>query len=96
MLVRQFLKPNTGETTEGRVAAKILAYLDRQMGFVPWRELRRQTHLYDLGPVVADRVMSVLRANGDVEMTKIGKQMVVRRRLTDEDEDTKASSPPSV
>ena len=92
MLVRQFLKPNTGETTEGRVAAKILAYLDRQMGFVPWRELRRQTHLYDLGPVVTDRVMSVLRANGDVEMTKIGKQMVVRRRLTDEDEDANASS----
>jgi len=36
--------------------------------------------------------MSVLRANGDVEMTKIGKQMVVRRRLTDEDEDALASS----
>jgi hypothetical protein len=87
MNIRDILKANPGETIEGRVASKILGYLDRYAGkWVSWRILRRDTRLYDLGPVITDRVCSVLKANGDIEMTKIGKQTVIRRVLDSETE----------
>jgi hypothetical protein len=87
MNIREILQPNTGETVEGRVASKTLAYLMRYKGkYVARRQLLRDTRIYDLGPAVADRVFSVLRANGDIQITKIGKQTVMRFILPEEDE----------
>jgi hypothetical protein len=87
MRIREILQPNTGETVEGRAASKILNYLMRYKGkYVSRRQMLRETHLYDLGPSVVDRVLSVLKANGDIEITKIGKQTVLRW-ITDAEEE---------
>lgn len=87
MSIREILQPNTGETVEGRAASKILGYLMRYKGkFVSRRQILRDTHVYDLGPSVADRVIAVLKANGDIEVTKIGKQTVMRWIIDEEEE----------
>jgi hypothetical protein len=77
--IREILKPNPGENFEARLAHKFLDYLARHGGkFVSRREMYRHTRAYDLGPSIADRALSVLQANGDVEITKVGKQVIVR------------------
>jgi hypothetical protein len=85
--IREILQPNTGETVEGKACSKILNYVMRYKGkYLSRRQALRDTHVYDLGPTVADRVISVLKANGDIEVTKIGKQTVIRYILPEEDE----------
>jgi hypothetical protein len=85
--IREILQPNTGETVEGKACSKILNYVMRYKGkYLSRRQALRDTHVYDLGPTVADRVISVLKANGDIEVTKIGKQTVMRFILPEEDE----------
>jgi hypothetical protein len=77
--IRKLLKPNAGQNFEARLAHKFLAYLERHGGrFVSRRELFRATRAYDLGPSTADRALSVLHANGDIEVSKAGKQELVR------------------
>lgn len=78
-LVRDFLKPNPGENYEGRLAHKFLNYLKRYGGlFVDKRELLRNTRAYDLGPSAADRALTILKANGDIEMQKSGKKIIIK------------------
>jgi len=84
--IRRILKPNPGENFEARLAHKFLDYLRRHGGrFVPRRKMLRDTRAYNLGPSNADKALSILKANGDVEITKIGKQEVVRLILASEE-----------
>jgi hypothetical protein len=77
--IRRMLKPNPGENFEGKIAYKILDYLSRYGGkFVSKREMLRATHAYRYGPSVAERALSVLHANGDVDIQKIGREVLVR------------------
>jgi hypothetical protein len=83
--IRTILRPNPGETIEGRLANKFLDYLARYKGtFVSKRQMLRDTRGYDLGPVVCDRVLSVLVANGDIVMAKVGKRELVRLAVESE------------
>jgi hypothetical protein len=85
--IRKMLKPNPGENFEARLAHKFLDYLERQGGkFVSRRKMFRDTRAYDLGPSVADRALSVLNANGDVALTKVGREELVRLVLDAESE----------
>jgi len=82
--IRRLLKPNAGECLEGKVALKILDYLDRQGGrFVSRRTMLRDINANRFGPSVADRALDVLHANGEIEITK-GRPVLVRRCLDDE------------
>ena len=84
--IRRVLRPNPGENFEGRLAHKFLDYLSRHGGrFVSRRQMFRDTRAYDLGPSIADRALSILHANGEVEISKIGRQEVVRRILESDD-----------
>lgn len=77
--IRRLLKPNAGENVEGKVALKILSYLDRYNGkYVSKRTMLQQISAYRLGPSVADRALSVLHANREIEITK-GRPDLVRR-----------------
>jgi hypothetical protein len=79
MRIREILKPNPGETVEGRAAHKIIMELKHYGGrFVSRRRVLRDTHAYDLGPAVVDRVISVLKANGEIEVTKPDRQTLMR------------------
>lgn len=78
--IRRLLKPNAGENFEGRVDIKILDYLDNLAGkFVSMRTMLRNIHAYRYGPSVADRALGVLHTNGEIEITKVGRETVVRR-----------------
>jgi hypothetical protein len=76
--IRKVLRPNPGENFEARLAHKFLDYLTRQGGFVSRRDMYRHTRAYDLGPSTAERALSILHANGDVEICQIGKKVMVR------------------
>jgi hypothetical protein len=77
--IRRLLKPNAGENPEGKVALKILSYLDRFDGrYVSKRTMLQQISAYRFGPSVADRALSVLHANGEIEITK-GRPELVRK-----------------
>jgi len=79
MRIRGVLQPNTGDTIEGKACSKILSYLMRYGGkWISRRQMLHDTRVYDLGPATAERVTNVLVANGDIEQTKIGKQVVLR------------------
>jgi hypothetical protein len=91
--IRELLKPNPGETIEGRAAHKILSFLESLGGrFVSQRELIRETHLYRLGPTCADRALSVLQGNGDIEIVKSGRTRLVR--LVRPEEEIESEGPP--
>jgi hypothetical protein len=82
MRIRRLLKPNAGENPEGKIALKILAHLDRLQGrYVAKRTLLREINAYRFGPSVAERALSVLFANGDIEITKTRPELV--RRIAD-------------
>jgi hypothetical protein len=84
--IRKVLKPNPGENFEARLAHKFLDYLDRHNGkFVSTRDMFRDTRAYDLGPSTADRALSILAANGEVEITKIGRKQLARRLFSDDE-----------
>jgi hypothetical protein len=69
--IRRILKPNEGENLEGKIALKILAYLDRLNGaFVSKRKMLMDLHAYRFGPSVADRPLAVLHANDEIEVTQ--------------------------
>lgn len=90
--IRRVLKPNPGENFEARLAHKFLDYLDRQNGrFVSSRKMFRDTRAYDLGPSIANRALTILSANGEIEIAKNGRQEIVRRIL--ETDDTKVEAP---
>jgi hypothetical protein len=77
--IRRLLKPNAGENPEGKVALKILSELNRYNGkFVATRKLLRDINAYRFGPSVADRALSVLHANGEIEISK-GRPELVRK-----------------
>jgi hypothetical protein len=92
--IRRILKPNTGENFEARLAYKFLDYLDRYAGrYVSRRDMFRDTHAYDLGPSTAERALSILEANGEVQSTKVGRKVLVRRLFTDEEMTTTQEVP---
>ena len=77
--IRRMLKPNPGENFEGKIAYKILDYLSRYGGkFVSKREMLRTIHAYRVGPSVAERALSVLHANGDIDIQRVGREVLVR------------------
>ncbi len=83
--IRRLLKPNAGENPEGRIALRIIDYLDRLQGRpVSKRTLLRDINAYRFGPSVADRALSVLHANGEIDITKDRPQLV--RRIADPDQ----------
>ena len=87
MRIREILQPESGETVEGRMTGRILNFVKRYKGkYVSRREVLRATRAYDLGAVLCDRVVAVLKANGDIEVVKIGKQTVMRW-ITDAEEE---------
>lgn len=86
--IREILKPNSGENFEGQLAQKFLDYLSRlNGGYASRRDMLRDTHAYDKGPSTADRALSVLIANGDVEETKVGRKTLLRIAPENEDGD---------
>ena len=77
--IRKLLQPNPGKNFEAIVAHKMLDYLGRLEGrFVSRRQMFRAIHAYDYGPSTADRALTMLDANGDVVIQRIGKQNLVR------------------
>jgi hypothetical protein len=77
--IRRVLKPNPGENFEGKIAYKILDYLSQYQGrFVSKRAMLRSIHAYRVGPSVAERALSVLHANGDIDIQKSGREVLVR------------------
>jgi hypothetical protein len=89
--IRKVLRPNPGENFEARLAHKFLDYLSRQGGFVSRRDMYRHTNAYDLGPSTADRALSILHANGEIEICKTGKKEFVR--LAVESDETGGDKP---
>jgi hypothetical protein len=78
--IRKLLKPNPGENFEAQQTHKFLDYLDRAGGeWVGKREMFRDTRAYDKGGSTGNRALSVLHANDDIEITSIGKRVMVRR-----------------
>ena len=91
--IRRLLKPNAGESLEGKAALKILDYLDRFGGrFVSKRKMLRDINANRLGPSVVERGLDVLHANGELQITK-GRPVLVRRCLDDELELLSAQEP---
>ena len=84
--LRTVLAPNTGETVEGKLSHLLLGALRRAGKWIGRRELLRQTNAYDYGASVADRLITVLVANGDVHKTKIGKKVMLRYVAETEEE----------
>jgi hypothetical protein len=77
--IRKLLQPNPGKNFEAIVAHKILDYLGRFHGrFVKRREMFRAIHAYEYGPSTAERALTMLDANGDVVIQKVGKQTFIR------------------
>ena len=84
--IRKLLQPNPGKNFEAIVAYKMLNYLGRLDGrFVNRRQMFRAIHAYDHGLSIADRALTMLNANGDVVIDKIGRQELVRL-VTDQEE----------
>jgi len=87
--VRNFLRPNPGENFEARLTHKFLEYLERAGGrWVSRSEILHDTHAYDLGPSTADRALTNLEHNGDIEQatrpTRRRPQRLVRLTPIDE------------
>jgi hypothetical protein len=85
---RIVLRPNEGETHEGKLALAFIAYLDRaelqeqaksNQGWWSVRKMYQGTRAYEKGPGIADKALRGLAAAGEVELTRIGKLEVVRR-----------------
>ena len=80
--IRQVYKPNPGENLGGRVAEKILSYLQSYGGrFVGKREMERALNLNRYDPRIAESVYACLKANGQIEEQKTGRtkpKMLVR------------------
>ena len=77
--IRRFLKPNEGESNEGKIALKILAYLERLGGrFVARRKLIHDIGGYRYGPSLCDRALDILHANEDIEITTKQRPVLVR------------------
>jgi len=69
--IRAMLKPNYGETIEGRVSETILRYMKRLgpgVG-ITRRELFNHTHMYRLSATTAARVIQILVSNGTLAET---------------------------
>ena len=82
--IRTILKPNPGQNFEGQCAHIMINYMTVHPGWITRRELFRSTRIYDKGPAIADRVLAVLIANGDIVKIKSGKTIMLRLR-TDKD-----------
>lgn len=77
--IRNVFKPNTGENLGGKVADKILSYLQSFNGqFVGKREMERSLNLNRYDPRVAESVYASLKATGQIIEAKVGKKIVVR------------------
>jgi hypothetical protein len=85
---RILLRPNEGETYEGKLAMAFLNYLERYgapetdggpFKWVARRKLFQGTDAYKIGANVGDKALAGLEAAGEVEQTKLGKQESVRR-----------------
>ena len=79
--IRTLLRPNSGETFEGRIAFKFLAWLERYGPEGQWlskRKMFKDCRAYDIGPTTSDRALSVLVFNGDIEEHRAGRKSLVR------------------
>jgi DNA primase RepB-like protein/primase-like protein len=68
--VRLLLQPNAGKNFEGRVAHKILTYLERHAPrgeWIAWRKVRRDTRADDYGPPLAERTLHAMCFGGTIE-----------------------------
>ncbi|HWY20032.1 MAG TPA: hypothetical protein VNX26_02365 [Candidatus Acidoferrum sp.] len=81
--VRKTLKPNPGKNPEAIVACKFLDYLDEHSPngeFLNRRKMISDTRAsQDWGPSTVNRVLSALELAGDIEQSKSGRQLLVRR-----------------
>lgn len=81
---RNLLQPNEGKNFEGRVAIKILAYLNQHAPDGKWlvlRQVLKATHAWEYGPSIAERALKAMVFGGAIEETiqTVGKGQ--RRRL---------------
>jgi hypothetical protein len=83
--IRRYLRPNEGENPEAKIALKFLAYL-KQLGgkYVTKRKLFHDCGAERCGPTIADRALSALHANDDVEVTTKQRPVLVRLLLDEE------------
>jgi hypothetical protein len=88
MRTRILLRPNEGETYEGKLALAFLGYLDRYgrpnkegepFKWIPRRKMYQGTNAYKIGAGIADKALAALATAGEVELDKFGKQEAVRR-----------------
>ena len=86
--IRRLLKPNDGENVEGKVTLKIIAYLKRYNGnYVSRRKLLNDIGAHRYGLSVSERALSILHANGEIEVTTKKRPVLVRLLLEDEREE---------
>jgi hypothetical protein len=69
---RNLLQPNEGKNFEGRVAIKILGYLNQHAPDSKWlvlRQVLKATHAWEYGPSIAERALRAMAFGGAIEET---------------------------
>jgi len=85
--IRTVFRPNLGENLGGKVADKILGYLRSRGGqFVSKRDMQRALNSNRSDPRVAESVYASLKATGQIAEQKVGKRILVRLILEDEEQ----------
>ena len=82
--VRLILRPNIGQTNEAKIADAVLGYLKRHAPngqWLPRRKVFWDTNVYKLGPILADRVLTALEFNREIECREFGSQKQRQIRL---------------
>lgn len=72
--IRLILRPNAGETTEGKVTNLILNYLKRHAPAGQWLSrsaILNNTGIYNYGPTVADKVIPSLVFNRTIDLREV-------------------------
>jgi hypothetical protein len=82
--MRGLHKPNPGRNESGIVYHRLTEYLEAHSPDEEWLEQRRvvkNTHVYDFGMGVVDRVFDSMESNGAIERKKQGRKRMVRKRI---------------
>jgi hypothetical protein len=82
--MRGLHKPNPGRNESGIVFHRITEYLESHSPDEEWLEQRRvvqNTHVYDFGMGIVDRVFDSMESNGQIERKKQGRKRMVRKRI---------------
>jgi hypothetical protein len=88
MRTRILLRPNEGETYEGKLATAFLNYLERYgrpdkegqpYKWISRRKMYQNTNAYQIGVNIGDNALKGLQAAGEIEQDKLGKEAVVRK-----------------